>query len=161
MQARQQAALQDIAARQAVNEAMIQAQGQFLDAPLNRSRLAYEIGYLPEQEKNRQLNELMARLGYFNIGTGNPPPTQTPNIPTIPNSGMIAGAGLSSFGNALGNYFAMQPQQAAAAAPVMSFGNFGGASPTAFGVGGGTGGLGGFAPVTNLGSGTVYFPPGP
>jgi hypothetical protein len=103
--ARTLAALQRITADQQILDQDIGLRSQFLDAPVNRSRLAYEFGYMPERENYRVVDDMLQRLGYFNIGQGNPPMQQTPNIPTIPNSAQAWGAGLSSGANALGNYW--------------------------------------------------------
>jgi len=68
-----------------------------LDVPSARISQAHSIPFAP-------VDQTLARLGFFNIGPGNPP-SQVP-IPTtaIPGSGQAIGAGLSAFGSAFGDH---------------------------------------------------------
>jgi len=147
LQARQMASMSDWMDKQQVYDSNLQLQLGLLDAPLNRTMQGYQMGSLPGAEQYRGIDEVLKRLGYFNMQGGNPPQAINPEIPTIPGMGQFVGPAISSTAGTMFNAYMNRPQTV---------------TPTGINTAGG-GQSTEYAKLmnnsnTNLGSNTQYFP---
>lgn len=119
--ARVAAALSEAEAMQQLYDQNLQLQLGLIDAPFQRAQMGYEMGNLGRSEQYRAMDEVLKRLGYFNIGTGQPPVMQTPEIATIPNTGQFVGAALGQVGSGIMQYYLGRQQTPTTTTPVQTY----------------------------------------
>lgn len=81
---------------------------QMLDAPVNRVLQAAKLGEVKGDAQYGDMDRLMRRLSFFNMGEGRAPMQEKTLVSAVPGSGQIWGSALGSTGNALSNYFTNQ-----------------------------------------------------
>jgi hypothetical protein len=107
--ARQQAAAIDADAISQLYDQNLNLQLGLLDAPMTRANASYEFGYLPQSQDYRSVDEMLKRMSFFNIGTGQPYQVQTPNVQTVPNVGQFVGPAITQGVGAFANYMNSRP----------------------------------------------------
>lgn len=104
--------------RQRLLDENMALQLEVADAPFQRTAAAYDMAGMPlmfdqmqDAQRYQAVDELMRRLGMFNIGPGQPIPAQRAETPFVPNSAMMWGQGLTQAGNALSGWLQNRPAQ--------------------------------------------------
>jgi hypothetical protein len=80
-----------------------QLQLSMLDTPYQRVQQGYAMDQLKDSQAYGDIDQLLERIGLFNIGTGQPYAAQKSETVAVPNSQMIAGSALTAGANAFGN----------------------------------------------------------
>lgn len=96
----------EAAEQQRLYDQNLQLQFGMLDAPMRRAQAGYTFGQMEDEARYQDFDSLLKRLGYANIGPGNPMPAQTAPTYAIPNDQMMWGSALSSAADGFGSLYA-------------------------------------------------------
>lgn len=100
-----QAGMMDADSRARLYDENQAAKLQMLDAPANRLLQAAKLGEVRGDAQYGDMDRLMRRLSFFNMGEGRAPLQEKTMVNAVPGSGQIWGSALSSAANAVGDYF--------------------------------------------------------
>lgn len=104
-----QARLDNALATQGLDESNLQLLLSSLDLPFQRGQQRLNFANLPATNAADFYRSALSPLDYFRIGPAqNLPYQQTPQIPTIPNTGQLAGAAVAGGAQSIGQYLAQQ-----------------------------------------------------